>query len=958
MHQPSRSNGNKSRIFSDISHRHQNKDSHHFLRIIRANIFRTGLLITGFLLFSATLYAQNFEGQIVQVCDGVNATKIFVTANGSSSGNWIVYNLSTNSPVVTGSDFDYLAAGGLSVGNQLEIRDAGSSSEKATLINNGGGTTFFILNDGGTSTITSCDYERVCPTASLFDLTGRDEANEFSNSNKNGIIGSDELNGTHNGNFNAVIFGNFTSTDGSGDTEGRLAVQNNFTASDGYTVGAGYPGPGGTGGWNAPFGWDNLIVGGNMDYPVSGGVRGNVLYNNNTGSSLPGIMSIGSGSSSGMYRNFSPDVDWAGSQNAMQDLSESLSPSNISLPHSTGEVDISGSTVTLDGLNQTGLVVFNVDPPGASLSFNFININNANAIVINISGSGFTLTGGSISLEGSVLSFPFQSGNPGKELIEKTLWNFYETTIFSLSGYMLTGSVLAPFTTSVTLSGGNINGQSVFSGNVNQNNGFEFHNFCFTSSDYLPEEFTLTLGPCWRTLSSPIQDLQYNELLDDLWTQGMPGADYTEGEANIFVMNPTGNDWTPLANLDQEITPGTGFLISVFTDDEYGTPGNWDKTITVGGTEHSAPVTVTNTDMATDGFGFTLLGNPYKRSIRFDGLNHTDVDDAIWVYNRNASGTTDGSQGSWVSWSGGVGDLTDGIIAPFQGFLVRNSEFPSGSGPSVTFPESSKTTGGEFYGKQKQPLHFIRMEVQGESLYNSMWIRFSADGSFGNTQGDAIQLMPFENNYATLSTRKNNGDLMDIGHFPIPGQDEEYSIPLQANITKTGTYTISATDLNIPSGLNFVLHDLKTGVNTPITKNFKYSFSVRDVEQQKVANTPIASCTDLPQQAKSNEENRFLITSNFQENSDELPSKISLEQNYPNPFNPTTQISYQLPQQNEVLLEVYDLTGKLITTLVNETVSSGTHSVTFNAANLSSGVYMYRLQTMNQVLSRKLTVIK
>ncbi|MDR9367331.1 MAG: T9SS type A sorting domain-containing protein, partial [Balneolaceae bacterium] len=81
-------------------------------------------------------------------------------------------------------------------------------------------------------------------------------------------------------------------------------------------------------------------------------------------------------------------------------------------------------------------------------------------------------------------------------------------------------------------------------------------------------------------------------------------------------------------------------------------------------------------------------------------------------------------------------------------------------------------------------------------------------------------------------------------------------------------------------------------------------------------------------------------------------------QNYPNPFNPTTQISYSIPQQSDVLLEVYDLTGKLITTLVNETVSSGTHSVTFDAENLSSGVYMYRLQTANRVLSRKLTVIK
>ncbi|NBC67200.1 MAG: hypothetical protein GVY07_16285, partial [Bacteroidetes bacterium] len=246
-------------------------------------------------------------------------------------------------------------------------------------------------------------------------------------------------------------------------------------------------------------------------------------------------------------------------------------------------------------------------------------------------------------------------------------------------------------------------------------------------------------------------------------------------------MNTAGDDWSPLGTLDQEITPGTGFLISVFTDDEFGQTGGWDKTITVGGTEHPSPVTVGSTDMATGGSGFSILGNPYKSPIRFDALNRSDVDDAVWVYDRNAAGTTNGSQGNWVSWSGGAGDLKDGIIDPFQGFLVRNDNSPSN--PSVTFPESSKTTGGDFYGKENNLQNVVRMEVRGESLYNSMWIRFSPEGSFEETNGDAIQLMPFENNYAVLATRKNSGDLMDIGHYPIPSSENEYSIPLHADIT-------------------------------------------------------------------------------------------------------------------------------------------------------------------------------
>ncbi|NBC02527.1 MAG: T9SS type A sorting domain-containing protein, partial [Bacteroidetes bacterium] len=91
---------------------------------------------------------------------------------------------------------------------------------------------------------------------------------------------------------------------------------------------------------------------------------------------------------------------------------------------------------------------------------------------------------------------------------------------------------------------------------------------------------------------------------------------------------------------------------------------------------------------------------------------------------------------------------------------------------------------------------------------------------------------------------------------------------------------------------------------------------------------------------------------------DETPSNFRLNQNYPNPFNPVTQISYELPQQSDVLLEVYDMTGRQIATLVNETVAAGSHQVSFDAGDLSSGVYLYRLTAGNQVFTRKLTVIK
>ncbi len=91
----------------------------------------------------------------------------------------------------------------------------------------------------------------------------------------------------------------------------------------------------------------------------------------------------------------------------------------------------------------------------------------------------------------------------------------------------------------------------------------------------------------------------------------------------------------------------------------------------------------------------------------------------------------------------------------------------------------------------------------------------------------------------------------------------------------------------------------------------------------------------------------------------EKPSTFSLNQNYPNPFNPSTVISYQLPVNSEVSLKVFDMLGREVASLIEgKRMSAGMHSLTFDAGNLSSGMYIYRLQAGNQVFTKKLTLIK
>jgi len=94
------------------------------------------------------------------------------------------------------------------------------------------------------------------------------------------------------------------------------------------------------------------------------------------------------------------------------------------------------------------------------------------------------------------------------------------------------------------------------------------------------------------------------------------------------------------------------------------------------------------------------------------------------------------------------------------------------------------------------------------------------------------------------------------------------------------------------------------------------------------------------------------------ESDNELPEETTLFQNYPNPFNPSTTINYAIVGTEMVNLSVYAIDGTLIETLVNSVQSTGTYSKTFNAVNLPTGAYVYRLQTSRVTSVKKMLLIK
>ena len=89
-----------------------------------------------------------------------------------------------------------------------------------------------------------------------------------------------------------------------------------------------------------------------------------------------------------------------------------------------------------------------------------------------------------------------------------------------------------------------------------------------------------------------------------------------------------------------------------------------------------------------------------------------------------------------------------------------------------------------------------------------------------------------------------------------------------------------------------------------------------------------------------------------------LPLEYKLEQNYPNPFNPTTQIKFGIKETGAVEIKVYDVLGNLVSVLLDQEMNAGNYNVTFNASNLSSGIYFYKLRAGFFSETKKMLLMK
>jgi len=342
--------------------------------------------------------------------------------------------------------------------------------------------------------------------------------------------------------------------------------------------------------------------------------------------------------------------------------------------------------------------------------------------------------------------------------------------------------------------------------------------------------------------------------------------------------------------------------------------------------------------IAIDSLGNKWIGTSGNGLLKYDGLSWT-------IYNISNSGLPNNNI-SWISidklgnkWIGTQG----GGLAKFDGqawkvFNASNSGLPDNNINCLSIDE----TGNKWIGTKDSGL--VKYDDLSWKVYNASNSGFAHNGiecitidKSGNKWIGIVEggIAKYDDKNWTFYNPANSGlPSYEITCIAIDQQDNKWIGSAERGLTKFNNQT-------------WVVYNI---TNSGLPDNF--------INCVFVDNLSIKWIGTVAGVSEYREGGILGVKEDDDRNTGTKPAGYALLQNYPNPFNPSTTIEYQIPNGGNVTLKVYDMLGREVTTLVNEYKPAGKYTAAFNGANLSSGVYLYKLSAGSYTTIRKMLLVK
>ena len=477
-----------------------------------------------------------------------------------------------------------------------------------------------------------------------------------------------------------------------------------------------------------------------------------------------------------------------------------------------------------------------------------------------------------------------------------------------------------------------------------------------------PEKCTISGNSGFRMMSSPVAGAIYADLLSELWTQGMTGSDVgTSGNANVWVLNgysgtQSFSELTDITTSGASITAGEGFLLYVFSDTDWDGDDDLPVTISVAGKLNNSSATFPSSgSIAASKYG--LAGNPYNATIDFDLItlsSNIEVTTSVW----------DDANTDWKTWNktSQSGDLSNGLIAPYQGFWVQANS--SGTG-TITIETGDKSGTGTFYKiADDDNRGSISIKATSGNFVSESYLSFYSEGTTELDEGDSKKLLPFQASSRVVIMSVVDGQPLKINSFPyenivtvtVPIDVMNITLSESNYVTEAGEVTLTWNMDQLPDHIGLILTDNITGAETYLDQESEYTFTTEPKGSFSATyDGPIGTYPVVG-------EPRFTLNVTYgalgQNEGATLPSNFALHPVYPNPFNPSATISFDIPDVSRVELNIYDVKGSLVEILLKDNMKPGKHHYNWEPQGLPSGVYFMKLTTAKQSFTQKVTYIK